>query len=60
MLRFERRQMEPNLREIQRSDRFEDTELKQTFAGLERENDRLRELVVRLSETILRNVADRR
>jgi hypothetical protein len=60
MLRFERRQMEPNLREIQRSDRFEDTELKQTFAGLERENDRLRKLVVRLSETILRNVADRR
>jgi hypothetical protein len=52
--------MEPNLREIQRSDRFEDTELKQTFAGLERENDRLRKLVVRLSETILRNVADRR
>jgi hypothetical protein len=60
MLRFERRQMEPNLLEIQRSDRFEDTELKQTFAGLERENDRLRKLVVRLSETILRNVADRR
>jgi hypothetical protein len=52
--------MEPNLREIQWSDRFEDTELKQTFAGLERENDRLRKLVVRLSETILRNVADRR
>jgi hypothetical protein len=52
--------MEPNLREVPCSDRFEDTELKQTFAGLERENDRLRELVVRLSETILRNVADRR
>jgi hypothetical protein len=52
--------MEPNLREKQLSDRFEDTELKQTFAGLERENGQLRKLVVRLSETILRNVVDRR
>jgi hypothetical protein len=36
-----------------------DAKPKQTFAALESENRRLKELVVRLSETILRNVAGR-
>ncbi len=36
-----------------------DAEREQTFDALESENNRLRELVVRLSETILRNVVGR-
>ncbi len=52
--------MEPTLREKKWSSLFEefsrDAELKRTFTALEDENIRLRQLVVRLSATILQNV----
>jgi hypothetical protein len=55
--------MQRILREKTRANGFvdlnHDAERKRTFAALESENSRLRELVVRLSETILRNVAGR-
>ncbi len=51
------------LREKEGINGFEDinhaSKPKQTFAALEIENSRLRELVVRLSETIIRNVVGR-
>lgn len=52
--------MERILRENKWPNRFEefdeDTELKHALAALKEENGQLRTLVVRLSETILRNV----
>lgn len=56
------------MQEIARSDhwinRFDDTDrdirLKQIMDDLENENSRLKKLVVRLSETIIRNVTAKR
>ncbi len=55
--------MEPALRMKKWPNRFEkldhDVELKRVLAVLENENGQLRQLVVRLSATILRNVTGR-
>jgi hypothetical protein len=52
--------MERVLQEKRWANRFDrldgDAQLKQTLEALEHENGRLRQLVVRLSETIIRNV----
>jgi len=53
--------MKPIPREKKWSSRFDElnrnTELKHAFTALEDENSRLKQLVIRLSATILRNVA---
>jgi hypothetical protein len=55
--------MEPALHVKKWSNRFdnldEEADLKRTLAALEDENGKLKQLIVRLSETILRNVTGR-